>query len=90
MPTPMKIVNGEYIPLTDDEIAEKEARRVAADEDMSMVRADRNGLLAGSDWTQLADAPIDATTWATYRQELRDLPAAFDRVSDVVWPTPPA
>jgi hypothetical protein len=31
--------------------------------------------LKNSDWTQLPDAPGDATSWAIYRQELRDLPA---------------
>ena len=40
----------------------------------------RDALLARSDWTQLPDAPCNASTWATYRQELRDLP------NDPNWP----
>lgn len=40
----------------------------------------RNVLLAGSDWTQLPDAPADKTAWAEYRQQLRDLP------NDPAWP----
>ena len=53
------------------------------------MRELRNGVLAASDWTQLPDAPVDPAEWATYRQELRDLPAAFDSGTDVVWPEPP-
>lgn len=40
-------------------------------------RDDRNALLATTDWTQLADAPLTAeqkTAWMQYRQALRDLP----------------
>jgi len=40
----------------------------------------RNVLLAGSDWTQLPDAPANKTAWAEYRQQLRDLP------NDPAWP----
>jgi hypothetical protein len=37
------------------------------------VRYRRNALLTQSDWTQLADAPVDNLTWAVYRQSLRDI-----------------
>ena len=94
MPEPRyKVVNGEYIELTQSELDEMAARAEAADLDMSMVRADRNAKLGAADWTQLGDAALGdhtATEWATYRQALRDLPSAYDRVSEVVWPeTPP-
>ena len=49
-------------------------------------------MLAGCDWTQIADAALVSHTaeeWATYRQELRDLPAGFSKVSEVVWPDDP-
>lgn len=39
------------------------------------IENDRLGLLWGSDWTQLPDAPLTAEqkqAWAEYRQELRD------------------
>lgn len=36
----------------------------------------RNTELARTDWTQVADAPVNQTAWATYRQALRDLPAS--------------
>ena len=37
------------------------------------VRSKRNMLLTQSDWTQLADAPVDNLAWAVYRQSLRDI-----------------
>jgi len=88
-----KVVDGEYIELTAEEIQELEDRRAAADLDFSMVRMERNAKLSQTDWTQIADATLGAHTaeeWAAYRQELRDLPAGFSKVSEVVWPTPPA
>ena len=87
-----KVVNGEYIELTAEEIQEMEDRRAAADLDFSMVRAERDGMLRNTDWTQIADAALGAHTaeeWATYRQELRDLPAGFSKVSEVVFPDDP-
>ena len=54
------------------------------------VRRERDRLLAASDWTQVADAPVDSAAWAVYRQALRDVPQDFDSPDDVVWPTPPA
>jgi len=87
-----KVVNGEYIELTAEELAEMEDRAAVADLDFTTVRMERNGMLSQSDWTQIADAALGAHTaeeWAAYRQELRDLPGGFTKVSEVVWPTPP-
>jgi hypothetical protein len=36
----------------------------------------RDGELSRTDWTQIADAPVDKEAWATYRQALRDLPSS--------------
>ena len=84
-----KVVDNVVIELTPVEIAEYNARQEAADFDMSGVRRNRNGLLAASDWTQLADSPADTDAWATYSQSLRDVPQTYSRVSEVVWPTKP-
>lgn len=62
---------------------------------MEEVRAKRNKLLLGSDWTQMPDAPLsDAAKaqWADYRQALRDLPQNVGEITslgEVVWPIPP-
>jgi hypothetical protein len=87
-----KVVNGVYYDLTDAEEAELTARAEAADLDMSPVRSQRNSMLSGSDWTQIGDAVLAGHTaeeWTTYRTALRDLPATYSRVSEVVWPEDP-
>lgn len=55
------------------------------------VRQQRNRLLTESDWTQVSDAPVDATAWATYRQALRDITthANFPNLADADWPVKP-
>jgi hypothetical protein len=53
------------------------------------ARKRRNKLLSASDWTQVADAPVDKAAWATYRQALRDISAQAGFPATVVWPTQP-
>ena len=94
MPEPRyKVVNGQYIELTQSELDELAARAEAADLDMTMVRSQRDGLLRSTDWTQLGDASLGdhtAEEWRTYRTALKDVPQNYGRVSEVVWPeTPP-
>ncbi len=88
-----KVVNGVYIDLTPEEEAELEARAEAADLDLNMVRAQRNGHLDRTDRTQISDFPLGADSsedWQTYRQELRDLLATEGlRNSNVEWPKSP-
>ena len=55
---------------------------------LKQVRLWRNAELAATDWTQVADAPVDASAWAVYRQALRDLPATID-IANPVLPVPP-
>jgi len=54
------------------------------------LRTERDALLVASDWTQVADAPVDNLEWAGYRQALRDLPANTTDPTNPVWPTPPS
>ena len=58
-------------------------------EQAKSVRATRNSLIAECDWTQVADSPVDKAAWATYRQELRDLPLQDGFPFDVIYPTKP-
>jgi hypothetical protein len=53
------------------------------------VREERNTKLTACDWTQLADSTADKAAWATYRQELRNVPAQTEFPWDVTWPTQP-
>lgn len=53
------------------------------------IRSQRNDLLTQSDWTQVADAPVDKAAWSEYRQALRGVPQQEGFPRQVVWPTPP-
>jgi hypothetical protein len=53
------------------------------------IRTERNEKLAGSDWTQIADATVDKTVWAMYRQALRDITSQTGFPYSVQWPTQP-
>lgn len=55
----------------------------------SQIRSKRNDLLVSSDWTQISDATVDKTIWATYRQELRNITNQADFPWTVLWPTKP-
>lgn len=49
----------------------------------------RDTELARTDWTQVADAPVDQAAWATYRQALRDLPSSNSDPRLIELPTQP-
>ena len=53
------------------------------------VRSQRTQKLAESDWTQVADAPVDKDAWAVYRQALRDVTTQTGFPWEVEWPTQP-
>lgn len=73
----------EVVPLTAEEIRQRYDAQAAS------VRTERNRLLAESDWTQVADAPVDQAAWAAYRQALRDVSKQAGFPFDVQWPTLP-
>ena len=66
---------------------------------MDQLRAERNQRLTASDWTQTVDLQTIKgeawiSSWAIYRQNLRDLPAQYDEptivnIMDVIWPEIP-
>jgi hypothetical protein len=53
------------------------------------VRTERNAKLSASDWTQVADAPVDKDEWAAYRQALRDISDQEGFPWTIVWPVAP-
>jgi hypothetical protein len=76
-------VNGafeSFDPTPDDEATAKKANE---------VRKERNALLSSTDWTQVADAPVDQAAWATYRQALRDVTTQQGFPWTVDWPEQP-
>ena len=57
------------------------------------ARAQRDKLLAETDWTQVLDAPIDAETreaYRAYRQALRDIPEQEGFPETITWPELPS
>jgi len=73
--------------IVTDLSADESAAKVGAQ--WTVIRAERNKLLAESDWTQLPDAPVDAAAWATYRQALRDITTEANPFA-IVWPESPS
>jgi hypothetical protein len=59
------------------------------DQKWEQIKLWRNAELAASDWTQLPDAPVSKSAWASYRQSLRDLPAQGTKAEDAVFPVKP-
>jgi hypothetical protein len=66
-------------PLTADELKSR------IDTQWAAIRSQRNQMLKDTDWTQVADAPVDNLTWAIYRQELRDITTQADPFN-ITWP----
>ena len=67
---------------------------------MTILRLERNQRILSTDWSQLGDVPVGIkTTYESYRQALRDLPASANPKlneqgylddSSVTWPTEPS
>jgi len=71
-------------------VEQEAAYKAAKDaEQAKSVREQRDQKLKDSDWTQVADAPVDKEVWATYRQALRDLTAQAGFPWEVTWPDAP-
>lgn len=86
---PALLIDGEW---TQDYIVsdlDPDAAAAKIEAQWAVIRAERNDKLAASDWTQVADAPVDAAIWATYRQALRDVTTQPDPFA-IVWPEQPA
>ena len=77
---------GNVTTAADNEAAYKAAKDA---EQAKAVRQQRGDKLKDSDWTQVADAPVDQAAWATYRQSLRDVTAQSGFPWTVDWPTIP-
>jgi hypothetical protein len=88
-------IDGVDVPFTpeQEEAADTETAAwlaAAGERAMSALRAERNTRLSACDWTQVADAPVDRTAWAVYRQTLRDYPETVaDPANPPAWPIPP-
>ena len=86
-------VDGEFVDLdAADAIAAQAIQDAINRENVDeavKVRQTRAALLEASDWTQVADAPVDKTAWATYRQALRDITTQAGFPRTMTWPSKP-
>jgi hypothetical protein len=74
----------------DTAVADEAAYKALKDaEQAKSIREQRNTTLSECDWTQLADSSADKTTWATYRQALRNVPSQEGFPWTITWPTQP-
>ena len=95
-----KLIDGVKVPLTAQEIAQRQAEETAwnngaFDRAIASLRQRRNSLLASCDWTVLTDSQLtttEKTAWKTYRQALRDITenlTTVAQVNAVVFPDKP-
>ena len=69
----------------------KDARLLAAEG--VKIRAERDRLIAETDWMMLSDTGTVSTAWKNYRKALREIPQSQDSVkkfSDIKWPDKPS
>jgi len=93
---PHKIVNGQQVELTADEIAARQEADAAwnagaYDRKMSEIRQERDRLLAATDYLALSDQTLSAEM-STYRQALRDITegvTTLEQANAVTFPTKP-
>jgi hypothetical protein len=91
-----KLVDGIQIPLSAEEIAQRQADEIAwnagaFDRSLASLRAKRNSLLAATDYLALSDNTLSAAM-SSYRQDLRDLTeglSTVEQVNSVVLPVKP-
>jgi hypothetical protein len=91
-----KLVDGIQIPLSAEEIAQRQAEEAAwnagaFDRSLASLRQKRNALLASTDYQALADNILSEPMKA-YRQQLRDITeglSTVEQVNSVVFPVKP-
>ena len=73
----------QVVPLSAEDIEQRSLSKA------NTIRNQRTQLLQDSDWTQVADAPVDRAVWAIYRQELRDITTHPEFPWQITWPQTP-
>ena len=87
-----KYILGPVFANTEDATAVEQEATYKAQKDAEFAanaRNQRDTLLTQTDWTQVADAPVDKAAWAAYRQALRDVPQQAGFPVTITWPEKP-
>jgi len=87
-----KYILGPVFANTEDATAVEQEAAYKAQKDAEFAtnaRNQRDTLLTQTDWTQVADAPVDKAAWAAYRQALRDVPQQIGFPTTITWPEKP-
>ena len=82
-----KVDGSHFVP--DDDA--KDARLLA--EEWKRIRAERDRLIAETDWMMLSDTGTVSAAWKNYRKALREIPQSQDSAktfADITWPTKPS
>lgn len=82
-------VNGKWYTKYSVAEMDQEAKDALDAQQAALIRSQRTQKLAESDWTQVADAPVDKAAWAVYRQALRDVTTQTGFPWEVTWPAQP-
>lgn len=90
----VKSLDGKIVPLTTEEENQIKINEVNYEKDFREIRKERNRLLQETDWIVIREREQAGTVhnfeaFMKYRQELRDIPTKYNKVSLVKWPTKP-
>ena len=94
MTTRIKSLDGKIVPLTAEHENQIKIDIENSEKNFSNIRNERNRLLRETDWIvtrerEKAGSVKNFEAFVEYRQELRDIPTKYDKVSLVKWPTKP-
>ena len=90
----IKSLDGKIVPLTTEEENQVKIDKENYEKDFRAIRNERNMLLQETDWIVIrereqAGSVHNFEAFMKYRQELRDIPTKYNKVSLVKWPTKP-
>ena len=90
----IKSLDGKIVPLTTEEENQIKIDKENYEKDFRGIRNERNSLLQETDWIVIrereqAGSVHNFEAFMKYRQELRDIPTKYNKVSLVKWPTKP-
>ena len=94
MTTRIKSLDGKIVPLTAEHENQIKIDIENSEKNFSNIRNQRNMLLQETDWIVIrereqAGSVHNFEAFMKYRQELRDIPTKYNKVSLVKWPTKP-